>query len=69
MWVSSNSLLNLSLIGLLTMEIYYQIEKTGNTHRQTDTHTHTHTPKHARARTHRLKLILSPYRIGSSETI
>ena len=37
MWVSSISLPNLSLIGLLTTEIYYRSGNAG----QTDTNTHT----------------------------
>ena len=43
MWVFSTTPPNLSLIGLLTTEIYYWIGITGNTdtqtHRQTNTHT------------------------------
>ena len=41
MWVSSTSPPNLSLIGLLTTDIYYRTGITGNTDTQTDTQTET----------------------------
>ena len=43
MWVFSTSLPNLSLICLLTTEIYYLTGITGNTDRQTDRHTDRYT--------------------------
>ena len=52
MWEYSIFSLSLSLIGALTPEIYHQIS--------TDLE-ETHTKKHTK--THKLKLILSPYRL------
>ena len=43
MWVYSTSPPNLSLIGLLTTDIYYQTGITGQIHRQTDTQTESDT--------------------------
>ena len=63
MWVSSTSPQILSLIGTLTMEIYYRAGITGNTDRQTDRHTHRDTHTERERDTYRLNLIFSPYKI------